>query len=116
MSTADHSAIMSSRGVRAACEALACARIAPGLWLVDNGATDPKEHAQYHVEPDAPACECGDWRHRSEELGEEGCKHIRRVRMERGDLDVSPLLEADDVDLYTVLENRLDTDTAGAHQ
>lgn len=86
------------RSVRAATERLAVAKLADGLYLVDNGKRGA-EHNQYTVEPDLPACTCGDWTHRSEELGADGCKHIRRVRMERGDIDLAPLLRTDlDID------------------
>ncbi|WP_436933711.1 hypothetical protein [Halovenus marina] len=78
------------RSVRAACERMATAQLADGLFLVDNG-----DGEQYVVEPDLPACTCGDWQHRSDELGADGCKHIRRVRMVRGEIDLTPLLEAD---------------------
>jgi hypothetical protein len=58
------------RSVRAACEGRTTAKLADGLYLVDTG-----------------------------KLGDDGCKHIRRVRMVRGDIDLDPLLEADaDVD------------------
>jgi len=83
-----------ARSVRAATRCLAVYEQAPGLYLVDNG-RQGEDHEQYTVEPDAPACTCPDWEYRSEELGDDGCLHIRRVRMERGEIDVAPLLETD---------------------
>ena len=80
--------------MRAACESLATARLAPGLWLVDNG-KHGDDHDQYRVDPDKPACTCEDWQYRSDELGRDGCKHIRRVRMVRGEIDIGPLLDSD---------------------
>jgi predicted nucleic acid-binding Zn finger protein len=78
------------RSVKAACERMATAQLAPGMFLVDNG-----DGEQYVVEPDLPACTCSDWEYRSEDLGDDGCKHIRRVRMVRGEIDLDPLLESD---------------------
>lgn len=86
--------VTTDRSVRAACERMATAQIAPGLYLVDNG-KQGSEHEQYTVDPTLPACTCGDWEHRSEDLSEDGCKHIRRVRMVRGEIDLDPLLESD---------------------
>jgi len=83
-----------ARSVRAATRRLAVYEEAPGLYRVDNG-RQGEDHEQYTVEPDAPACTCADWEYRSEELGDDGCLHIRRVRMERGEIDVAPLLETD---------------------
>jgi hypothetical protein len=82
------------RSVKAACERMATAKLAPGLFLVDNGKRGD-EHDQYVVEPDLPACTCADWEYRSEDLGDDGCKHIRRVRMVRGEIDLEPLLKSD---------------------
>jgi len=82
------------RSVEAATQRMAVVEIGDGLYLVDNG-KHGDDHAQYHVEPDLPACTCGDWEYRSEELGEDGCKHIRRVRIERGEIDIAPLLRTD---------------------
>jgi hypothetical protein len=85
-----------TRSVRAATEPLAVARIAEDLYLVDNGKRGA-EHAQYTVDLREPACTCGDFQYRSEDsrVAAHGCKHIRRVRMERGEIDIAPLLEAD---------------------
>jgi len=82
------------RSVEAATQRMAVAQIAEGLYLVDNGKRGA-EHAQYTVEPDLPACTCADWEYRSEELGDAGCKHIRRVRMERREIDITPLRQTD---------------------
>lgn len=94
MSTDDQTPATTVRSVRAACDPLATARLADGLWLVDNGKLGDS-HDQYRVDPDKPACTCPDWQYRSDELGADGCKHIRRVRMVRGDIDITPLLESD---------------------
>lgn len=94
MATAQQTPATTARSVRAATRWLAVYEQAPGIYLVDNG-KQGDEHAQYRVDPDAPACTCPDWEYRSEELGEDGCLHIRRVRMERGEIDVSVLLETD---------------------
>jgi hypothetical protein len=94
MSTSHQTPATTVRSVRAACESLATARLAPDLWLVDNG-KHGDDHDQYRVDPDAPACTCPDWQYRSNELGAGGCKHIRRVRMVRGEIDITPLLESD---------------------
>jgi len=99
-----------ARSVRAATEPLAVAPIAPDLYLVDNGKRG-EDHRQYTVDPTLPACTCGDWENRSAELGADGCKHIRRVRMERGEIDIAPLFETDlDIDdlLLRILENTHD--------
>lgn len=83
-----------TRSVRAATRRLAVCEVAPDLYLVDNG-KQGKDHAQYRVDPTLPACECRDWQHRSDTLGDDGCLHIRRVRMERGEIDITPLLGTD---------------------
>jgi len=80
------------RSVEAATQRMATVEVADGLFLVDNG-KHGEDHEQYRVEPDLPACTCGDWEYRSEDLGADGCKHIRRVRMERGEINVAPLLK-----------------------
>jgi len=94
------------RSVRAATEFLATDEFAPGLFRVDNGKLGD-DHEQYVVEPDLPACSCGDWEHRSEKLGADGCKHIRRVRILQGEIDISPLLEADDLRIDPLLLKQL---------
>jgi len=92
MSDAVTTPATTARSVRAATERLATYEQAPGVYLVDNG-KHGEDHEQYTVDPTLPACQCPDWEHRSDELGEDGCKHIRRVRMERGEIDVTALLE-----------------------
>jgi len=94
IATAQQTPATTRRSVAAATERMAVAELADGLFLVDNG-QHGADHAQYTVKPDLPACTCPDWEYRSEELGDDGCKHIRRVRLERGDIDVAPLLKTD---------------------
>ncbi|MDZ5810368.1 SWIM zinc finger family protein [Halorubrum sp. AD140] len=50
--------------------------------------------SEYTVDLREPACTCPDFEHRSEQLGEQGCKHIRRVRIEVGQVDVDALEES----------------------
>jgi hypothetical protein len=102
-----------ARSVRAATEYLAVYEEAPGIYLVDNGKTGD-DHEQYTVDPSLPACTCEDWEYRSDELGDDGCKHIRRCRMERGEIDVTPLLETD-LDLDPLLLEAIDAG-AGADE
>ncbi len=108
--SADRSAVdtppTTARSVRAATRRLATARLAPDLYLVDNG-RQGEDHAQYRVDPTAPACTCPDWQYRADELGADGCHHIRRVRMERGDLNLGPLPETD-LDLDPLLLDALE--------
>jgi hypothetical protein len=85
------------RSVRAATEGLAACEEAPDLYLVDNGTGN-----QYSVDMREPACTCGDFRFR-----EARCKHIRRVQILRGELDIGPLREAG-VELDGVLRRRLE--------
>jgi predicted nucleic acid-binding Zn finger protein len=47
--------------------------------------------SEYTVDLREPACTCPDFEHRSEQLGEQGCKHIRRVRLEVGQVDNNTL-------------------------
>jgi len=84
------------RSVAAATEHLAVAEVAEDLYLVDNGKRGD-DHAQYTVDAVEPACTCPDFQYRGDggRVAEHGCKHIRRVRMERGEIDVTPLLETD---------------------
>lgn len=95
MATSDVSTpATTARSVRAAVEYMATYECAPGVYEVYNDDGDT-----YVVDVRGPACTCADWEYRSEELGTDGCKHIRRCRMERGRIDVAPLLEAElDVD------------------
>ena len=78
------------RSVRAATEYLFVHELAPDFYEVYS-----EEGTAYTVDVRGPACECADFEYRSEELGTDGCKHVRRVRMERGEIDVSPLFETD---------------------
>lgn len=98
-----------ARSVRAATEYLAVHELASGLYLVDNG-EQGDNHEQYRVDVHAPACTCHDWEYRSDELGDDGCKHIRRCRMERGEIDMTPLLEMS-LDLDPILLEAIDTPT-----
>jgi len=92
-----------ARSVRAATAPLATARLADDLYLVDNG-KHGDDHAQYTVDVREPACTCGDFRYRDIE-----CKHIRRVKIVQGELDISPLLKAG-VSLDAVLRRQLEVD------
>jgi hypothetical protein len=47
--------------------------------------------ATYRVDLTEPACTCEDFQYRSEQLDEQGCKHIRRVRLEVGQVDTDTL-------------------------
>jgi len=49
--------------------------------------------SEYTVDLREPACTCPDFEYRSEQLGEQGCKHVRRVRIEVGQVDVDALEE-----------------------
>lgn len=85
------------RSVKAATEPLAVARIGPELYLVDNG-QHGEDHTQYTVDLREPACTCADYQYRADSddrVAQHGCKHIRRVRMERGEIDIAPLLATD---------------------
>ena len=90
-----------TRSVRAACERMATAKLADGLYLVDNG-----DGEQYVVEPTRPACQCGDWGYRSDGVDDDGCKHVRRARLLRGEIDLYPLLESDAYVDDLLLKNR----------
>jgi hypothetical protein len=83
------------RSVKAATERLATCREADDLHLVDNG-KQGDDHDQYRVDLREPACSCPDFQYRADSddrVAEHGCKHIRRVKMERGDIDIAPLLK-----------------------
>lgn len=85
------------RSVQAATQHMAVAREAEDLYLVDNGQRGD-DHEQYTVDLREPACTCPDFQYRADSddrVAEHGCKHIRRVKMERGEIDVAPLLETD---------------------
>lgn len=76
----------SKRDVKAAVEYLATAPLAPGMVEVNNDDGDC-----YIVDLRGGACTCHDYQHRSEMLGEDGCKHLRRVWMERGERELPPI-------------------------
>lgn len=92
-----------ARSVRAATEYLATYERAPGIFEVYS-----EDGTQYIVDVRGPACTCKDWEYRSDELGNDGCKHIRRIRMERGEIDVTPLLKTD-LDLDPLLLETIPT-------
>lgn len=97
------------RSVKAATETLATCREASDLWLVDNG-KHGDDHAQYRVDLREPACTCPDYQYRADSdsrVAEHGCKHIRRVRMECGEIDITPLLKTP-LDIDPVLQRKLD--------
>lgn len=89
MATAHAPAATETRSVRAATERLFARRIGPDLYEVYNEDGD-----YYVVDAREPACQCRDFEYRHEDLGEHGCKHVRRILIERGELDIEPLLEA----------------------
>jgi len=76
----------SKRDVAAATEFLATAPHAPGMVEVNNDEGDC-----YIVDLEGGACTCKDWQYRSEMLDEDGCKHRRRVEMERGERELPPI-------------------------
>ena len=76
----------SRRDVAAAVELMATAKEAPGMHLVVNDEGDT-----YVVDTVEGACTCPDFQYRSEVLGDEGCKHLRRVEMEQGDRPLPPI-------------------------
>lgn len=76
----------SKRDLAAAVEYMATATITPGMVLVANDAGDT-----YVVDLEGGACTCPDYRYRSALLGEDGCKHRRRVEMERGERALPPI-------------------------
>ena len=71
------------RTIRAATEVMSVLEEAQGLFTVVSGSGKA-----YTVDLRAPACECPDFTHRD---NVEECKHIRRVRMEVGQVDVEAL-------------------------
>lgn len=73
------------RTIRAATEFMYCEEVADGLFEVTSQSGNV-----YTVDLREPACECPDFQHR-EEVTE--CKHIRRVRIEVGQIDVESLEE-----------------------
>ena len=76
----------SKRDVAAATEYLATAPHAPGMVEIYNDDGD-----QYVVDLEGGACSCKDWQYRSEMLGDDGCKHLRRAMMERGERALPPI-------------------------
>lgn len=100
-----------ARSVRAATEPLATHEIAPDMYEVYS-----EDGVGYVVDIRAPACECADFEYRSEELGTDGCKHIRRVRMELGEIDVSPLFDVDELRLDPLLVDRVDAGEPGGEE
>ena len=75
----------SRRDVAAAVEYMATAELAPDFFAVVNDEGDT-----YHVDVEGGACTCPDFQYRSEVL-DEGCKHLRRIRMEHGDRLLPPI-------------------------
>jgi len=74
------------RTLRAATEHMTVIEEAQSLFSVTT-----ESGTEYTVDLREPACTCPDFEHRSEQLGELGCKHIRRVRMEVGQVDTDSL-------------------------
>lgn len=86
------------RTLRAATEHMTIIEEARSLFSVTT-----ESGSEYTVDLREPACTCLDFEHRSEQLGEQGCKHIRRVRIEVGQVDTDALKTrlaetADDLD------------------
>lgn len=71
------------RTLRAATEYMYCEEVADALFEVTSQSGNV-----YTVDLREPACECPDFMHRDEV---EECKHIRRVRIEVGQIDVEAL-------------------------
>lgn len=74
------------RTIRAASEHMTVIEEARALFSVTT-----QSGSEYTVDLREPACTCPDFEHRSEQLGEQGCKHIRRVRLEVGQVDTDAL-------------------------
>lgn len=72
-----------ARTVRAATEYMYCEEVANALFEVTS-----QSGRAYTVDLREPACECKDFQYRDEVTE---CKHIRRVRMEVGQVDVEAL-------------------------
>ena len=75
-----------ARTLRAASEHMTVIEEAQALFSVTT-----QSGSEYTVDLREPACTCPDFEYRSEQLGEQGCKHIRRVRIEVGQVDVDAL-------------------------
>jgi predicted nucleic acid-binding Zn finger protein len=73
------------RTVRAATEYMTVIEEARALFEVTT-----QSGSAYRVDLEGPACECPDFAHRE---GVTECKHIRRVRMEVGQVDLDALEE-----------------------
>jgi len=71
------------RTIRAATEHMTVIEEAPAMFSVTT-----QSGSEYTVDLREPACSCPDFRHR-EEVTE--CKHVRRVRLEVGQIDVEEL-------------------------
>ena len=71
------------RTIRAATEYMYCEEVAEALFEVTSQSGNV-----YTVDLREPACTCPDFQHR-ENLSE--CKHVRRVRLEVGQIDVEAL-------------------------
>lgn len=80
----------SKRDVKAAVEYLATDEVAPDVYAVYND-----EGGAYTVDARSGACTCRDFQFRSGLLGEDSCKHARRVRMERGERPLPPIPESE---------------------
>ena len=76
------------RTLRAASEHMTVIEEAQALFSVTT-----QSGSEYTVDLREPACTCPDFEYRSEQLGEQGCKHVRRVRIEVGQVDVDALEE-----------------------
>lgn len=74
------------RTIRAATEHMTVIEEADALFSVTT-----QSGSEYTVDLREPACTCEDFQYRNEDLGEQGCKHLRRVRMEVGQVDVEEL-------------------------
>mgnify|MGYP006290748019 CR=1 FL=1 len=74
------------RTIRAATEHMTVIEEARSLFSVTT-----QSGSEYTVDLREPACTCPDFEHRSEQLGEQGCKHVRRVRLEVGQVDTDAL-------------------------
>lgn len=77
---------LDSRTIRAVAEYHSVIEVARGLFEVVS-----QSGKSYTVDLAEPACTCKDFEYRSEYLGDKGCKHIRRVRLEVGQIDVARL-------------------------
>lgn len=69
------------------------ARGAPGLFLVV-----AKQGGAYLVDVETGACECPDHEYRSQQLGQRGCKHRRRVAFATGERAIPAWVDRDAVD------------------